>query len=58
MMIAWWILAFDDETMIDAIVESDPVLPAVVVVENNAPLLSALAVEENENEEFDGNTSC
>jgi len=46
----------DDETMRDVIIESDPVLPAVVVVENNVPLLSALAVEENENEEVD--TSC
>ena len=48
----------NDDTMIDAIVESDHVLPAVVVVANNAPLLSALAVKENENEEVDGNTSC
>ena len=46
----------DDETMIDGIVESDHMLPAVVVVENNVPLLSALDVEGNENEEVD--TSC
>ena len=50
----------DDDTMRDVpavvVVESDPVLPGVVVVENNVPLLSALEIEEHKKEEID--TSC
>ena len=38
------------------VVESDPVLPGVVVLENNVPPLSALEIEENANKE--GDTSC
>ena len=60
--------ANDDHTMRDVIiesgpvipavvvVESDPVLPGVVVLENNVPPLSALEIEENANKEID--TSC
>ena len=35
------------------VVESDPVLPGVVVLENNVPLLSVLEIEENVNKEID-----
>ena len=52
--------AVDDDTMRDipavVVVESDPVLPGVVVLENNVPPLSALEIKENANKE--GDTSC
>jgi len=35
------------------VVESDPVLPGVVVLENNVPPLSALEIEENANKEIE-----